>query len=118
MGTISVKNLLVQAAHGVAEQERRVGNTFRLNLSVDVPDSDRALTSDNLADTINYADIVTIMRESMQRQRALIETAAGDIIRALRSAYGARIRGGTLSIEKLAPPIPAQLESVGFTVDF
>ncbi len=118
MGRIFVKNLLVQAAHGVAEQERRVGNTFRLSLSVEVPDSEQAMTSDCLTDTINYAEVVEIMRRSMLRPRALIEAAAGDIIRSLRETYGSKITAGTLTIEKLAPPIPAQMESVGFTVDF
>lgn len=118
MPTIFVKNLIIQASHGVMEQERKVGNTFRVNITLEVPDASRAMSTDDLADTVSYADTVAIVRRSMSRPRALIEAAAGDIVRAIKTAYGPRIRGGSITIEKLAPPIPAQLESVGFSTDF
>lgn len=118
MCTIIIKNLLIQAAHGVMEQERRVGNTFRINLSVSVPEASKAGISDHLEHTINYAEMVEIIRQSMSQPRALLEAAGEDIIRKLKETYGERISNGTLSIEKLAPPIPAEMESVGVIIDF
>ena len=41
MGTISIKGLRLLGRHGVAEQERRVGNEFQIDISIDVPLSDR-----------------------------------------------------------------------------
>lgn len=118
MTTIYIKNLLVQARHGVLEQERRVGNTFRIFLSVEVPRMARAIATDDLTDTVNYAEMVEIIRRSMARPRKLLEAAAGDIVTALQERFGSEIASGTISIEKLAPPIPAEMESVGITVDF
>ncbi len=118
MGIISIKNLIVQARHGVLEQERRVGNTFRINLSVEVPRMVRAISTDDLNDTVSYAEMVEIVRRSMSRPRNLIEAAAGDIINEIKNHYGSQIASGTICIEKLAPPIPAEMESVGVTIEF
>lgn len=118
MPTITIKNLLVEARHGVLEQERRVGNTFRVSLSVEVPSAARAMDTDSLDDTVNYAEMAALIRSSMSRPRALIEAAAGDIVRELKARFGSRISHGAITIEKLAPPIPAQMESVGFTAEF
>jgi len=117
MGIITIKNLIVQAHHGVLEQERRVGNAFRINLSVEVLRMD-AMITDDLADTVNYAEIVEIIRQSMSHSRNLLEAAAGDIIKALEERYSQELSSGIITIEKLAPPIPAEMESVGVTIEF
>lgn len=117
MGRIAVNGLRLRAAHGVTEQERRVGNDFEVSVWVDVPRSERASVTDCLDDTINYAELVEIVKEQMSVPSVLIEHVAGRIARAVRSKYGVMISGGEVTVSKLAPPISAQLHSVSFTCD-
>ncbi len=119
MATIFIRDLLVQACHGVLPQERTVGNTFRVSLSIDVPGAEAAGLTDDLDLTVNYAEAVAIIKQCMATPRRLLEAAATDIISALRQHFGQSIRGGEITIEKLAPPIPgAQMQSVGVTLRF
>lgn len=115
MGRIAVNGLLLRAAHGVSEQERRVGTDFEVSLWVDVPMSERAEVTDSLDDTISYAELVEIAREQMAVPSLLIEHAAGRIARAIRQRYGAMIAAGEVTVAKLAPPITAQLRGVSYT---
>ena len=115
MGTISINGLRLLGRHGVAEQERRVGNEFQVDIRLDVPCSDRAMASDSLADTINYARVVELVREEMSHPSALIEAVAGRIRRRLDAEFPGLIVSGEITVAKLAPPIPAQLTSVAFT---
>ena len=119
MATIFIRNLLVQARHGVLAQERAVGNTFRVSVTLEAPGADDAAETDDLSLTINYAEAVAIIRSSMSHPRQLLETAAADIIRELRAHYGESVATGSVTVEKLAPPIPgAELDSVGVTLRF
>lgn len=115
MGIISINGLKVYARHGVYEQERKVGNDFEVDLHLDVPRSDDAMASDCLADTINYAEAVEIIKGEMAMPSRLLEHVAGRIRRRLEQAYPGQIAGGALTVAKLAPPISAELSSVSFT---
>lgn len=107
--------------HGVTDQERRVGNEFEINLSVEVPNAYKAMASDNLSDTINYAELVEIVKHEMSVPSRLIENVAGRIRDAIMQRWGLMsadkpyVAGGNITIAKLAPPIAAQLSSVSFT---
>lgn len=92
-----------------------MGNIFEVSLWVDVPSSQAAMVTDELEDTLNYAEMVDIIKAEMAKPSKLIEHAAGRIAKALRSRYGDAIAAGELTVAKLAPPIPAQLGSVSFT---
>ena len=115
MGIISINGLRLLGRHGVAEQERRVGNEFQIDIRLDVPLSDRAMETDALTDTINYARVVELVREEMTQPNALIEAVAGRIRRRLDTEFPGLITSGEITVAKLAPPIPAQLSSVAFT---
>ncbi len=115
MGRITIEGLRLRAYHGVAEQERRVGNDFEVSMWMDVPMSDMAAMDDCLDHTINYARLVEIVKEQMARPSALIEHAAGRIARAIAEAYGEHIAVGEVTVSKMAPPIAAQLRRVSYT---
>ena len=60
METIEVKRLELWARHGVMEQERVVGNMFTVDVSLSV-DLQRAMVSDSVEDTVNYAEVVDVV---------------------------------------------------------
>lgn len=115
MGVITIDSLRLQAHHGVLDQERRVGNTFEISLRIDVPSADKAAAADDLGLTVNYAEIVSIIKDEMRIPSRLIENVAFRIARAIRGRFGEMIESGEITVAKLAPPIPAQLEKVSYT---
>ena len=109
--------MLFYAHHGVATQERTVGNRFEVTLTVHCH-MQQAIESDRLNGTINYAELYDIVNAEMSIPSNLLEHVAGRIIRAITQRYGSRISGGTITIAKLCPPFKCQLESVAVTIDF
>lgn len=118
MESIEIRGLRITGHHGVLEQERRVGNEFCIDLSLRLSDVSEAMRSDSLAHTVNYAEVVTIVRQQMSVASCLLENVAARIRDAIIGEYGEKISGGRVSIAKLAPPIPAQLDYVAFTTEW
>ena len=59
--TISVNGLRLRAFHGVMEQERRVGNTFELSISLRYP-SLEAIATDDISHALNYGEVIETAR--------------------------------------------------------
>lgn len=115
MEIISINSLRLRAYHGVLEQERINGNDFELDITLNVPGASRAMTTDNLCDTLNYARVVEIVEEEMAIPSMLLEAVVGRIEKRLEREFGAKIAGGSITLAKLTPPIPARIGSVAFT---
>lgn len=113
METIEVTGLELWANHGVLEQERAVGNRFVVDVSIDA-DLSRAMESDSVADTINYAAIVDIVKREMARPSALLENVVWRIRRAIISEFPMVI-GGSVRLTKLTPPISCRVTGVSVT---
>jgi dihydroneopterin aldolase len=80
---ITLRGIRVHGRHGANPGERDIAQPFDLDVLLDV-DVTRAMTTDDLADTINYAalhaDVVRIVRTTSYR---LLERLATDILDAL-----------------------------------
>lgn len=113
---ISFNRIRFHAFHGVMEQERRVGNDFEVSLTVEYP-FEKALESDNLDDTLNYAQLYDVIAAEMQQPSKLLEHVAGRIVGAVKSRFPL-VKGGTVSVAKLTPPIKGEMVSVAVTIDF
>ena len=59
---IQLRGLRFHAYHGVAAQERLVGNDYVVDLRLHV-NVDKAMRSDNVDDTVNYAEVFQAVRE-------------------------------------------------------
>ena len=88
------------ACHGVSPQETRVGNTFVVNLCID-GSLEKAVASDDLEDTINYAVVYEVVKREMAIPSKLLEHAAGRILAALKDTFSATSghRTETLQVE-------------------
>lgn len=115
--TIVIDGLRFRAFHGVLEQERKIGNVFEVSVSLKYPKALDAVESDDVADTLNYAEAIAIIGREMATPSALLEHVAGRIRKALVEAYPG-IESGRISVSKLAPPVVAELSAARFILDF
>lgn len=107
--TIELKEMRFYACHGVMPQERKVGNHFVVDLSLTAP-LERAVASDELDDTINYAAVYAVVKEQMEIPSRLIEHAAGRILAALKEAFP-ELTAVDLKLSKLNPPFGGDVYS-------
>lgn len=98
-----MEGLTLRGFHGVGEQERKVGNTFVYDVEVEYPWVSAGET-DNLAETISYADIVEVIRAVNNEPSDLLENVAYRIYRELTSLYGAML-SLRIRVAKPHPPI-------------
>ncbi|TMJ45467.1 MAG: dihydroneopterin aldolase [Alphaproteobacteria bacterium] len=113
--TVFVTGLAVHAYHGVMDHEATVGQTFRLDLVLDV-DLSTASRSDKLAHTVGYDQIVNVASLAFcTRRHRLVEAAAGAVAEAVLSRFTqvARVK---VTVHKPHAPIAATFADVGVTI--
>ena len=66
IGKIELEGMEFKAYHGCLEQEKIRGNSFTVDFQGEL-DLSAAAASDNLNDTLNYADIYEIVAEEMSK---------------------------------------------------
>lgn len=106
---ITLQAMKFYAYHGVLEQERRVGNTFVVDLTLTAP-LEKAVQSDQLEDTINYAEVYELTKHEMNIPSQLLEHVAGRICRALRHHFP-QIEQIEIRVSKLNPPFGGDVHS-------
>lgn len=100
---IRLNKVRFYAYHGVLEQERRVGGWYELTLTVDYP-FEKAMETDDVADTLNYASVFDIVKSEMAIPGNLLEHVAGRIARSLFEAFP-QIQTLEISLTKENPPM-------------
>lgn len=113
---ISLNNLSFYAFHGVMEEERRIGNEFRVDLSVYIPVNE-GIKEDRLSSTISYVDLFEIIDEEMKIPTSLLETLAWNIAERIKKKFET-VKKGRIRIEKVRPPIPGMLGSASVSLNF
>lgn len=83
---VELRKIRFYAYHGVAEQERCVGNDYEIYVKVKYPFKD-AMETDNLDATLNYAQLYEIICREMKISSHLLEHVAGRIIRAIQTEF-------------------------------
>ena len=112
--SVKLERMRFYAYHGVMEQERKVGNDFEVTLEVWYP-FEKALESDNLDDTLNYATLYAIVEREMAQPSQLLERVAGRIIATIKNELQL-VTAGVISITKLHPPFKCDMPNGGATV--
>lgn len=111
---ILLEGLRFYAYHGVAPQETKVGNEYTVSLRLKT-DITRAIGSDDVLDTVNYAEIHQTVKAEMDIPSKLLEHVAGRIIRRLFSEFPS-IEHIDLTLSKRNPPMGADIETAGVEV--
>ena len=109
---IFISGLMLHAYHGVMPHEAKVGQTFSLDIVLEI-DLSAAARSDKVTDTVSYDKVVTCASKAFVRQRfRLIEAAGGSVADAVLAEFP-RVRSVTVTIHKPHAPIAATFSDVG-----
>ena len=109
---IFISGLMLHAYHGVMPHEAKVGQTFSLDIVLEI-DLSAAARSDKVTDTVSYDKVVTCASKAFVRQRfRLIEAAGGSVADAVLAEFP-RVRSVTVTIHKSHAPIAATFSDVG-----
>ena len=115
-GYVILRNVRFHAFHGVLPQERQVGGDFLLTLRVGYP-LDKAMESDKVEDTLNYASLYTLAKREMDIPSQLLEHVAGRIAKAIINAFPA-VTSVDLELIKQNPPMGADSDGAAVEAHF
>ncbi len=102
--------------HGVFAEETKLGQRFLVSVELDC-DLRRAGQADDLALTVNYADVYNIIRTVVEGPpKKLVEAVAEDIASILLREY-AMIDRLHVRVEKPGAPIAGVFETVGVEIE-
>jgi dihydroneopterin aldolase len=114
--TVFVSGLALHAYHGVMQHEAKVGQTFRLDLVLNL-DLAAASRSDKLKDTVSYDMVVKTVSEAFcARRYRLVEAAAGAVADAMLERCP-QITSVRITVHKPHAPITATFDDVGVTIE-
>jgi dihydroneopterin aldolase len=112
---VFVGGLALHAYHGVMQHEAKVGQTFHLDLVLDI-DLTEASHSDKLADTVGYDQVVDIASQAFcGRRYRLVEAAAGAVAEAVLERFR-QVTSVRVTVHKPHAPIAATFADVGVTI--
>jgi dihydroneopterin aldolase len=114
--TVFVTGLALHAYHGVMQHEAKVGQSFQLDLVLDI-DLAEASRSDKLAHTVSYDQVVKVASEAFCGRRfRLVEAAAGAVADAVLAKFP-QVRSLRVTVHKPHAPIAATFDDVGVTIE-
>ena len=108
---ILLKEIRCYAYHGVAPQENLIGNEYLIDLKLKV-DISKAARTDEVTDTVNYAEVHQVIKNEMAVPSKLLEHVSGRIIQKLFDQFPC-IEEIELRLSKRNPPMGADIESAG-----
>lgn len=118
---IRLEGLRFYAYHGVLPQERKVGGRYTVDLVLTLPApvegvaTCAAVERDDLAGTVNYAEVYDVVRREMELPSALLEHAAGRILRAVFDAFPL-VEKAVVTLRKDTPPMGAACNGCAVTL--
>lgn len=115
MSKIYFEDVKIYAYHGVLPEENIIGTYYLLNVEIHT-DLWKAAESDDLEDTISYADINEIIHNEMKIKSKLLEHVAGRIISKIHEKFK-EISYIRLKITKTSPPMKGEMKGAGIELE-
>ena len=114
--TIKVSDIEIFAHHGVMDQERQVGNEFKVSVALTY-DAKSAMEYDDVAEAVNYAEVVEAVKGVMSEPSNLIEHVGYRLIKSLLEAFPT-VESGSMQITKVHPPLHTSTGGATFSAEF
>ena len=113
-GFVFLKDVRFHAFHGVMPQEGMVGADFLVNLRVGYP-LEKAMQSDEVGDTLNYAVLYEVVQAEMMKPSNLLEHLAGRIADAIVKRFP-QVTSIDLELMKQNPPMGADCDGAAVEI--
>jgi dihydroneopterin aldolase len=107
--SIHLVDILLHGYHGLFEEEKLVGNTFKINVTVVYMPAYFPIT--NLSDTIDYGAVFSILKNQMEVTTPLLETLAANFCISVFEKF-TTAQDISIHIQKMVPPIAGMVGSV------
>ena len=112
---IEIKGIKSFGFHGVFESEKVTGQDFYVDVVLEV-DLTRASVSDDVSDTINYAEVTDLVVAQITGDPvSLIEKLAGNIADRIKASHQ-KIQRVTVTVHKPKAPVSAEVADIAVTV--
>ena len=111
--TISLNGLEFKSKIGLFDFEKENGNTFIVNVSIDV---DKIIYDDTIEGTVDYSNLFSIIESEMSKEYNLIEKVAHKISSSIHSRIK-NIKLCRLEIIKKNPPIDGNIDNSSFILE-
>jgi len=115
MSKIYLEDIKIYAYHGVLPEENIVGTYYIVNTEIHTDLWDAA-ASDDLKDTVSYADINEIIHAEMKIPSKLLEHVAGRIISKINEKFN-QISYIKLRITKTSPPMKGEMKGASIELE-
>ena len=109
MGLITIEGIRIFAYHGHLPEEAKLGGHFIVNIWVTVDVSEVEKT-DNLNDTVDYVQIIEIVKKDMSFRANMIEVPAKRIVDSILKLD--KVQKVKVELEKVQPPIDASFDKI------
>ncbi|HEX7520462.1 MAG TPA: dihydroneopterin aldolase [Acidimicrobiia bacterium] len=115
MDTIAIAGLRELGIHGVLPEEQARPQPFEVDVELHV-DLSAAGKSDRLDDTVDYSAVAEAVSRVVKSERyQLLERLATRIAEVCRA--DPRVKGVTVTVRKLHPPVRAMLDHVAVRIE-
>jgi 7,8-dihydroneopterin aldolase/epimerase/oxygenase len=112
---INITGIKAFGYHGVLPHEAIEGQAFIVDLLINL-DLQAASRSDQLTDTVNYADLAQIVHENIVGERVqLIERLAGRIADEIKATYP-QILSISVTVHKPHAPVTLDFTDISLTI--
>lgn len=115
MGKVSLEGMEFYARHGYYEEERVIGNKYRVDVTLSL-DFENAAEDDKLEGTVDYEQVYKIVQGVMSTEARLLEHLAGKMIKALKENFK-QVLLVEVKISKYNPPIKGLCERAVVTLE-
>lgn len=112
---IIIEDLKIYAYHGALPEETLIGTYYLLNVEVHA-DLWKAVGTDDLNDTINYAEVNQIIHQEMKTPSKLMEHVAGRILKNIKLKF-TQVSFIKIRITKTNPPMTGEMHGVSVEIE-
>lgn len=115
MHKLIIEDIEIFAHHGYYPEEKKKGNVFLISVEIE-SNFEKAMQMDNLNDTINYEEIISIIKAEMHKSSNLIENLCYRIIESIVHKFG-KIKKIKVKVSKLNPHLELKTKKVSFEIE-
>ena len=110
---VHIHKAKIFAYHGIHAEEGILGGWFEVNLTVSFRPSSLPVTA--LKETVDYTELLNLVKKEMNNPEPLLETVAGLIVQGILAQFSIA-EEVNISITKMHPPIASYKGSVGISL--